>query len=165
MLKLTRRILFQKGARSRSTVTVMDPKQKIAQIEELSRELDVLLDQATANAPEKIQESVKALQADKQKLIYQVQALKTSSDFKSELYQANILRRSVNAEKIEAEKNNVLSQFERVKPTTYQGFYINHIYSKFDNGPRFREDVGEFIKSAPHFTNADKFLVLLSLLS
>jgi len=104
MLKLTRRILFQKGARSRSKVTVMDPKQKIAQIEQLSRELDVLLDQATANAPEKIQESVKALQADKQKLIYQ----------------ANILRRSVNAEKIEAEKNNVLSQFERVNPTTYQ---------------------------------------------
>jgi predicted dinucleotide-utilizing enzyme len=76
MLKLTRRILFQKGARSRSKVTVMDPKQKIAQIEQLSRELDVLLDQATANAPEKIQESVNALQADKQKLIYQVQALK-----------------------------------------------------------------------------------------
>jgi len=74
MLKLTRRILFQKGARSRSIV--MDPKQKIAQIEQLSRELDVLLDQATANAPERIQESVKALQTDKQKLIYQVQASK-----------------------------------------------------------------------------------------
>ncbi|CBY16443.1 unnamed protein product, partial [Oikopleura dioica] len=73
MLKLTRRILFQKGARSRSIV--MDPKQKIAQIEQLSRELDVLLDQATANAPERIQESVKALQTDKQKLIYQVQCL------------------------------------------------------------------------------------------
>ncbi|CBY22483.1 unnamed protein product [Oikopleura dioica] len=82
----------------------MDPKQKIAQIEQLSRELDVLLDQATANAPERIQESVKALQTDKQKLIYQ----------------ANFLRRSVTAEKIEAEKNNVLSQFERFKPTTYQ---------------------------------------------
>jgi len=54
----------------------MDPKQKIAQIEQLSRELDVLLDQATANAPERIQESVKALQTDKQKLIYQVQASK-----------------------------------------------------------------------------------------
>jgi len=82
----------------------MDPKQKIEQIEQLNRELDVLLDQATANAPERVQESVKALQADKQKLIYQ----------------ANILRRSVNAEKLEAEKNNVLSPFERVKPSPYQ---------------------------------------------
>ena len=73
MLKLTRRILFQKGARFRTSNARMDQtSQKIAQIEELSRELDALLEQATASAPERVQESVKALQADKQKLIYQV---------------------------------------------------------------------------------------------